>query len=93
MARPKQNKEPIELKPIETKTETPAVEIIQEPEQINFAFEQLDELFRVNEDNWNPIQDKMLLDLLENDNRFNDKVKIQWMFKRYRDTARELNGF
>jgi hypothetical protein len=91
MARPKQNKEPIELKPIETQETTDV--FIQEPGQIDFAFEQLDELFRINEDNWNPIQDKMLIDLLENDNRFNDKVKIQWMFKRYRDTARELNGF
>jgi len=67
------------------------VEVISQ-EQINSDFEILDDLFHKEEDNYNAMQDERLLNLIENDNRFNDKVKIKWLFKRYRDTARELNN-
>jgi hypothetical protein len=73
------------------KVESKKEEVISQ-EQINSDFEILDDLFFKEEDNYNAMQDERLLQLVENDNRFNDKVKIKWLFKRYRDTARELNN-
>lgn len=68
------------------------VEEVKQEITIPESFEILDELFRVEEDNYNEQQDERLLNLIENDNRFNDKIKIQWLFKRYRDTARDLHN-
>ena len=69
---------------------------IKRPEQeINLsqveqaAFDVLDNLFHVHEDNYNVIQDEPLLFLIENENGVNDKLKIKYLFKKYRDEARE----
>ena len=69
---------------------------IKQPEQeINLsqveqaAFDVLDNLFHVHEDNYNVIQDEPLLFLIENENSVNDKLKIKYLFKKYRDEARE----
>ena len=69
---------------------------IKQPEQeINLsqveeqAFAVLDNLFHVHEDNYNVIQDEPLLFLIENENGVNDKLKIKYLFKKYRDEARE----
>jgi len=44
------------------------------------AFNKLDELFHVHEDNWNSLQDDLLLNLIENENGVNDKIKIKYLF-------------
>ena len=65
-------------------------EIIQPTEQpIEAGFEVLENLFDTHEDNYNEQQDIPLLSLIEMENSVNDKVKIKYLFKRYRDTARE----
>ena len=56
------------------------------------AFEKLDNLFHVHEDNYNEQQDNPLLVLIENENSINDKVKIKYLFKKYRDEARNNHG-
>lgn len=48
-------------------------------------------IFLHNEDSWHDIQDNMLLDLIINESRISDKMKIKLLFKKYRDTARDLN--
>ncbi len=55
-------------------------------------FETLDNLFHVHEDNYNNQQDNPLLALIENENSINDKVKIKYLFKKYRDEARDNHG-
>lgn len=52
----------------------------------------MDNIFDTHEDNFHPLQDVMLLSLIENENGVNDKDKIKYLFKRYRDTARDLNN-
>ena len=78
------------------KTEQPEIkkqEVKQSPEIIEQpqgqGFEILDDLFHSHEDNYNEQQDAPLLQLIETLNSVNDKVKIKFLFKRYRDTARE----
>ena len=56
------------------------------------AFNTLDNLFHVHEDNYNEQQDNPLLVLIENENSINDKVKIKYLFKKYRDEARNNHG-
>ena len=48
-------------------------------------------IFLHNEDSWHDIQDNMLLDLIINESRISDKMKIKLLFKKYRDTARDMN--
>ena len=48
-------------------------------------------IFLHNEDSWHDIQDNMLLDLIINESRLSDQMKIKLLFKKYRDTARDLN--
>ena len=48
-------------------------------------------IFLHNEDSWHDIQDNMLLDLIINESRLSDQMKIKLLFKKYRDTARDMN--
>lgn len=68
---------------------------IKQPEQeVNLsqveeqAFAVLDNLFDLHEDNYNAIQDENLLFLIENENGVNDKLKVKYLLKKYRDEAR-----
>ena len=83
MAKQKQHKQEIP----ETKQPEQTLSQVEES-----AFEILDRLFHENEDNWNEIQDSTLLFLIENENAVNDKLKIKYLLKKYRDEARENNG-
>ena len=56
------------------------------------AFDRLDNLFHIHEDNYNEHQDSPLLFLIEQENSVNDKVKIKYLFKKYRDEARDNHG-
>ena len=75
-----------------TRATPPAIQAqVITPAEIE-GFEKLDELFRVNEDNYNAHQDNKLLSLIENENAINDKVKIKYLFKKYRNEARDNHG-
>jgi hypothetical protein len=74
-----------------TKTEAEPVKI-QTQETDSAGFETLSDLFHVHEDNYNEHQDAPLLALIESENSVNDKVKIKFLFKKYRDEARDNHG-
>jgi hypothetical protein len=86
MAKKKQEAHPPEVIQPEIIQATPLNQNEQE------AFDKFDELFHVHEDNYNAEQDTPLLSLIMNANFTNDKVKIKYLFKKYRDEARDNHG-
>lgn len=49
------------------------------------------DIFLHKEDSWSDMQDGFLLNLIESEKRIPDNIKIELLFKKYRDTARDLN--
>ena len=48
-------------------------------------------IFLHNEDSWHEIQDQVLLNIINDEKRIPDAMKIELLFRKYRDTARDLN--
>ncbi len=48
-------------------------------------------IFFHNEDSWHDIQDQVLLNIINDEKRIPDRMKIELLFRKYRDTARDLN--
>ena len=56
------------------------------------GFDALEQIFHIHEDNYNMIQDEPLLVIINNEFRVSDKIKIKFLFKKYRDEARDNHG-
>jgi len=48
-------------------------------------------IFLHNEDSWHDMQDQVLLNIINDEKRIPDVIKIELLFRKYRDTARDLN--
>jgi len=56
------------------------------------AFERLDNLFHVHEDNWAVSQDVKLLNLIQSENGVSESQAMRYLLRLYRNLQREINN-